>query len=60
MGAAQEVTLERGGRADSLGKDLPCGSTGGTLVWSGDMDAYGENYAAVRGSAYEFPAAGHT
>ena len=60
MGVAQEVNSEGGGGSNSIGKVLPHGIAGGTLVWSGDIGAYGENDAAVRGSAYEFPAAGHT
>ena len=37
---------------------LPRGSSGGALVWSGDMGDFGTNDAEVRGSACGFPAAG--
>ena len=60
MGAAREVTLEGGGGADSIGNFLPRVSAGGTIIWSVDMGAYGDNYTAVRGCANEFTTAGHT
>ena len=47
VGAAWEVNLEGGGGARSLGKKLPCGSSGGAIVWSGAMGAYGTNDAEV-------------
>ena len=56
MGAAWKVTLEGGGGFGSLGKVLPCGSSGGTIVWSGNMGAYRDNNAAVRGITCNFPA----
>ena len=43
MGAAWESTLEGEGGSDSLGKFLPCGSSGGTIGWSGDMGDHGDN-----------------
>ena len=58
MGADQDVTLEGGGGAKILVKVLLYSSIGGTIVWSGDMGDYGDNDAAVRGRACEFPAAG--
>ena len=60
VGAAWGATLEGGSGADSLGKVLPRGSAGGTLVWSGDMGAHGGNVSAVRGSACEFIEADNT
>ena len=60
VGEAQEVTSEGGGGDGSLGKVLLFGSSGGTLVWSGDMGYYGANDAGFRGRACEFPVAGHT
>ena len=60
VGASQEVTLVGGGGAGSLRKFLPCGSSCGTIIWSGDMGAYRDNDVAVRGSACEFPTASHT
>ena len=57
---AQEVAKEGGGRAVSLIKVLPRGSSGSDLVWSGDMGGFGINYSAVRGSACGLPAEGHT
>ena len=59
VGAAQEVATERGGGAGSLGKVLPHVSSGGALVWSGDMGAFSTNDAEVRGSTCGFPAPGH-
>ena len=58
--AAREVNSERGCGAGNIGKVLPCGSSGGDLVWSGDMGAYSKNDAEVRESACEYPAEGHT
>ena len=57
---AWEVNSEGGCGAGNIGKVLPCGSSGGDLVWSGDMGAYSKNDAEVRGSACEYPAEGHT
>ena len=59
VGEDQEVTLEVGGRSDSLGKVLPRGSADGTLIWSRDMGDYGDNETSVKGSACEFPATVH-
>ena len=39
---------------------LPRGSSGGALVWSGDMGAFGTNNTEVGEIACGFPAAGHT
>ena len=41
--AAWGATSEGGGGANSLEKYLPRSSAGGTLVWSIDMGAHGEN-----------------
>ena len=60
MGADREVSTERGGGAGSLGKQLPRSSSGGALVWSGYMGAFGTNDEEVRGSACGFPTTGHT
>ena len=38
---------------------IPRGSSGGDIVWSGEMGAFGANGAEVRGSICGFPAAGH-
>ena len=54
-----EATSEGGGISDSLGKVLLPGISGGTLVCSGDMGAYGDNDSAVRGRACEFFETGH-
>ena len=54
MGAAREATLEGGGRTNSLVKVLPCGSSGGSLVWVGDISAHGDNESEDLGSACEF------
>ena len=59
MGAAWEVAMEGRDVSDSLRKVLPCGSSGSALVWIGDMNDFGTNYTDVRGSACDFPAAGH-
>ena len=48
-----------GGRARSLGKVLPRGSSGGALVWSGEIGAFGTNDEEVRGIACGFPAEDH-
>ena len=60
VGAAWGVNPKGGGGAISIRKVLLCGSSGGTLVWIGDMGAYGDNDTAVRGSVCEFPAEDHT
>ena len=60
VGTAWEVATEGGYGARSFGKVLLRGSSGGALVGSGDMGGFGTNDAEVRGSACEFPAAGHT
>ena len=43
MGEAWGDTLEVGGRADIIGKVLPRGSPGGTLVLSGGIVAHRDN-----------------
>ena len=43
VGADWEDTSEGGGGTDSIGKVLPRGSSGGSIVWRGDMGAHGEN-----------------
>ena len=60
MQEAQEFATEGGEKADSDGKVLPRGSSGGDLVWSGYMGAFGTNDSEVRGSACGFPVAVHT
>ena len=60
VGQDQEVATQGGVGAGSLRKKLPRGSSGGALVWSVDMGAFGTNGVQVRGSAFDFPAAGHT
>ena len=60
MGAAWEATLEGGVEANSLGKVLPHGSAGKTIVWSGDMGDHVDNDSVVRESACEFLEADHT
>ena len=59
MGEAQEFVTKVGVGAGSLGNILPHGSSGGVIVWIGDMGAFVTNDADVIGSACEFPAAGH-
>ena len=39
VGSDWGVATEVGGGAGSLGKKLPCGSSGGVIVWSRDMGA---------------------
>ena len=58
--ADRQVNLEGVFRYSSIGKVLPGGSSGGTLVWSGDMGAYRDNDAAIIRIACDFPVAGHT
>ena len=60
MGEAREDNLKGGGVSDSLREVLPCGSSRGTLAWSGDMVAHGYNESEVRGIACEFLETGHT
>ena len=54
MGAAWEATPEEGGGTRSLGKFLPLGSSGGSIVRVEDMGAHGDNESEDRGSACEF------
>ena len=59
MGETQEVAMEGGGGAVSIGKVLLRGSSGRAIVWGGDMGNFGANGAEVRGSSCGFTAAGH-
>ena len=59
MGAARGVATEGGGGADSLGKVLSHGSSGGAIVWGGDMGDFVANLAEFIVSACGFPAVGH-
>ena len=52
---AQEVALEVGGRAGHIGKVLSHGSSGGAVVWGGDVGAISANGAEVRGIVCGFP-----
>ena len=54
MEADWEGTSEGGGGNDSIGKVLPRGSPGGTIVWSGDMSARGDNESEDRGITCDF------
>ena len=59
MGADQEFATKGGGGDGSLRKVLQRGSSGGAIVWRGDMGDFGDNGAEVRGSACGFPETGH-
>ena len=54
MGAAWGATSKGGGVTESLGKFLPRSSSGGSLVWVGDMGAHRDNQSEDRVSACEF------
>ena len=56
MGAAWEVSTEVGGGDVRLGKVLLRVSSGGAVVWGGEMGDIGANGTEVRGSACGFPA----
>ena len=58
MGAAREVATEGRGVAGRLGNFLSRGTSGGAVVWSGDVGAIGANGAEVIGRSYGFPATG--
>ena len=58
-GRLGKLLQREGGRAVSLGKVIPHGSSGGAIVWSVDMGAFGATGAEVRGSVCVFPAVDH-
>ena len=58
-GRIGKLLRREGAEPAVLEKKLPHVSSGGALVWSGDMDYFGTNDADVRGSACGFPAACH-
>ena len=47
------------GRSRQSQKKLPCGSSGGAIVWDVDMGAFGYNCAEFRVGVGVIPAAGH-
>ena len=59
MGEVREFATEGGVGSGSLGKVLPHGSSGNSLVWSGDVVAFSTNYSEVRVNSCGFPASGH-
>ena len=55
-----EILQREGKRDDSLGKDLPRVSAGGTIFWSGDMGSHVDNESEVRGIACYIIETSHT